>query len=288
MASNSEAALNIFVGWDSREAVASDVLAHSIRTRTKSNINIKYLKHRELRDKGIFRRPWTIDADTGNFRDAIDARPFSTEFSHTRFLVPHLMNYQGWALFIDSDMIFQSDIKDLFAMADPKYAVMCVRHQHHPRQNTVKMDGRAQLQYHRKNWSSFVLWNCGHTANKRLTPEKVNFMLGGDLHAFSWLDDDMIGGLPFRYNYISGISPKIPDMRSEVQMIRDANRKTPPVETLPFVIHYTEGGPWFPECTDVPFADLWINEYEAWCRDADHGDAITHLPSTKHDRQDRR
>lgn len=289
MAAASEVVNNIWIGWDSREAVASDVAAHSIRSRTKSPVNIKYLKHRELRSRGLFRRPWTIDADTGNSRDAIDSRPFSTEFSHTRFLVPHLNNYQGWALFMDSDMIFQSDIADLFALADPKYAVMCVKHQHHPQANASKMDGRAQLQYYRKNWSSFILWNCGHTANKHITPEKVNFMLGSDLHAFSWLDDSMIGSLNYRYNYISGISPKIPDMRSDVQMIKDANRRSPSPESLPFVIHYTEGGPWMKECKNVPYADLWIQEYEDWCRNADHGeDDIGHIPSTKYDRKDRR
>lgn len=270
MALNSE--ITAYIGFDGREAVASDVCQHSIISRTKSKVNIQHLKHRELRAQGMFRRPWTIDADTGNFRDAIDAKPFSTEFSHTRFLVPALNNYTDWALFLDSDMIFQSDIKDLFALCDDKYAVMCVKHQHQPPQNAVKMDGRAQLQYYRKNWSSFMLWNCGHTANKRLTPEKVNFMMGSDLHALSWLDDDLIGSLPFRYNYISGISPKMPmcDKKPE----------------LPYVIHFTEGGPWFDSCRHVPYADLWMQEYEAWNRDADHG--VSFMPTTKYDRQDRK
>lgn len=265
---------NVYVGWDSREAVASDVARHSILSRTRSKTNIHYLKHRELRSSGLFRRPWTIDADTGNFRDAIDAKPFSTEFSHTRFLVPALNNYKGWALFMDSDMVFQSDIKDLFALCDDKYAVMVVKHQHHPQQNAIKMDGRAQLQYYRKNWSSFILWNCGHTANKRLTPEKVNFELGSNLHAFNWLEDDLIGTIPFRYNYISGISPIMPMDGKKMQ--------------LPYVIHLTEGGPWMKECKNVPYADVWINEYEAWCRDADHGQTVTAMPSTKFDRQDRK
>lgn len=261
---------NIMIGWDGREAIVSDVCAHSIRKRTKLPTNIQYLKHRDLRAKGVFRRPWQVDADTGNFRDTIDSKPFSTEFSHTRFLVPHLANYKGWALFMDADMIFLSDIKDLFSLANEKYAVMCVKHQHHPAQNTVKMDGRAQLQYYRKNWSSFVLWNCGHSANRRITPEKVNFMLGSDMHAFSWLEDDLIGSLPYRYNYISGISPRIP---SEEQ-------------GLPFVIHYTEGGPWFNECKDVPYAQLWTNEYEDWQREADHG--VIGIPATVYDRKDKR
>lgn len=270
MATSNEAV--VYIGWDSREAVASDVAKHSILSRTKTPVKIQYLKHRELRAKGLFRRPWTTDADTGNSRDAIDSRPFSTEFSHTRFLVPTLNEYKGWALFMDSDMIFTSDIKDLFNLCDDRYAVMCVKHKHHPQQNALKMDGRAQLQYYRKNWSSFILWNCGHSANKRITPEKVNFMLGSDLHAFSWLEDDLIGTIPFRYNYISGISPPMPNDGKKAE--------------VPFVIHYTEGGPWFDNCRDVPYADLWMQEFEAWNRDGDHGPCD--MPATKYDRMDRK
>ena len=170
-------------------------------------------------------------------------------------------------------MIFQSDIKDLLALCDDRYAVMVVKHKHHPVQNSQKMDGRAQLQYYRKNWSSFVLWNCGHSANKHLTPEKVNFMMGSDLHAFSWLDEDLIGSLPFRYNYISGISPAMPVVGVKPE--------------VPFVIHYTEGGPWFSNCKEVPYSDLWMKEFEAWNRDADHG-TVSDMPTTKFDRADRR
>lgn len=212
-----------------------------------------------------------MDADTGNFRDIIDSQPFSTEFSHTRFLIPKIYNYKGWALFMDSDMIFVSDVKDLFALCDDRYAVMCVKHQHQTAHNASKMDGRMQLNYYRKNWSSFVLWNCGHSANRMMTPERVNYMKGSDLHAFKWLDDEQIGALPFRYNYISGVSPTMPTIDDK--------------QEVPFVIHYTEGGPWFKDYKDIPFGDVWIDAYEAWNRDADHGDNYgCHMPTTKYDR----
>jgi lipopolysaccharide biosynthesis glycosyltransferase len=172
----------------------------------------------------------------------VDGKPFSTEFSHTRFLVPHLMQYKGWALFADSDMLFQSDIKNLFSLCNDKYAVMCVKHQHKPQHGSIKMDGREQLSYFRKNWSSFVLWNCGHPANAYVTPERVSMIKGTDLHSFKWLADDLIGELPWGYNYISGVSPRVE----------------------PQVIHYTDGGPWFPEMPDVPYGDRWLEEYEEW------------------------
>jgi len=248
----------VYIGWDSREAVASDVLAHSIRRKTRTPLSIKYLKHRDLRRSKHFNRPWMIDGDNGEFIDSRDGKPFSTEFSHTRFLVPALNNYQGWALFIDSDMIFLSDIKKLFSYADDKYAVMCVKHKHQPPANSIKMDHRLQLQYYRKNWSSFVLWNCGHPKNKFMTLEMVNHQPGGWMHAFEWLKDEEIGALPFSYNYISGVSPPM-----EVKEAKGKERD------LPDVIHYTEGGPWFSNCKHVAFSDLWDLEYNNWRHDGE-------------------
>lgn len=253
--------LPVYLGWDSREAVTADVCAHSILKRTPSNVKITYLKHRDLRKQGVFNRPWLVGEQ---MVDMLDNRPFSTEFSHTRFLVPSLMKYKGWALFCDSDMIFMSDIQKLFNLVDDKYAVMCVKHQHKPGPQEIKMDGRQQLGYYRKNWSSFVLWNCGHAANMTMTPERVNFMKGGDLHSFSWLADHQIGDLPYSYNYIAGVSPK--------RGGRDG---------MPDVIHYTAGGPWFKECPEVPYGGTWLSEYEDFQQNG-HG-AITEVPTIKYD-----
>lgn len=257
----------VYIGWDSREAVVSYVAAHSILERTQSLVSIRYLKHRELRASGNFTRPWLVDSCTGNYTDLIDNKPFSTEFSHTRFLVPELMKYKGWALFMDADMIFLSDIKRLFSFCNPNYAVMCVKHNHAVSDTSKKMDGRQQLHYHRKNWSSFVLWNCAHPANKELTKEKVSFMSGKDLHSFAWLDDSQIGTLPIEYNYISGVSPKLP--------VEFGNR--------PHVIHYTEGGPWFDECKGIPYEQFWLDEYEHWQENGFKGNKITDVPTLAFD-----
>lgn len=261
----SDRTLHVYIGHDSREAVASDVAAHSLLKRTNSTVKIVYLKHRELRKAGMFNRPWLVESDTGNWKDLLDNKQFSTEFSHTRFLVPCLMKYKGWALFMDSDMIFLSDIQKLFEMVDDKYAVMCVKHNHKPPQMSMKMDGRQQLSYFRKNWSSFVLFNCSHPSNKSLTPEMVNYMKGADLHAFSWLKENEIGDLPPSYNFISGVSPKLPPERGN----------------MPDVIHFTEGGPWFPECEHVPYAGMWTHEYEDW-QQSGHG-GISEVPTTRYD-----
>lgn len=257
--------MDIFIGYDSREAVASYVCSHSILRRTETNPKIHYLKHRDLRKQGVFTRPWLTESDTGNWKDLIDNKPFSTEFSHTRFLVPYLMNYKGWALFMDSDMIFLSDISKLEKLLDPQHAVMCVKHQHKVKAGEIKMDGRQQLSYSRKNWSSFVAFNCSHPSNRKLTPAEVNMMRGTDLHAFTWLHDSEIGQLPYSYNYIAGVSPKLPP--------ESGNR--------PDVVHYTEGGPWFDECQDVPYGQMWIDEYEDWQQNG-HG-GYSEVPTIKYD-----
>jgi lipopolysaccharide biosynthesis glycosyltransferase len=239
--------VKIYVGFDSREKVAYDVCKHSIEYNTHKQTNVIPLIHNQLRKQGFFARPWLTESTTGNKIDLIDNKPFATEFSHTRFLVPALMNYKGWALFMDCDMIFTDDIKDLFDLCDDKYAVMVVKHNHKPK-NTEKMDGQQQTQYYRKNWSSFILWNCGHPLNRQITPELVNTKSGAFLHQFHWLPEMFIGALPMSYNWIEDSSP-----------VKGG---------LPSVIHYTNGGPWFNGYKDVMFAEEWWKYYTRFIESA--------------------
>lgn len=262
--------LRVFVGYDNREAVAAKVLKHSIERHTPAAVRVEMLEHRALRSAGWFRRPWLIDPDTGNFRDLVDGKGFSTEFSHSRFLVPALMGYRGWALFLDCDMVFLGDIRRLWALRDDRYAVMCVKHVQPVARGEMKMDNRPNEAYARKNWSSFVLFNCGHEANRALTVDAVNSRDGGWLHRLEWLGPchDLIGALPGSYNYISGSSATLP--------VKDIE-----------CIHYTHGGPWFEACRDVPHASVWMDAYEDWSRDADHGEPLD-FPSRRFDGIERR
>lgn len=253
---------NIYIGWDTREDVAYKVCKHSIEKRSRG-YNVIPLKHKDLRKQGVFTRAWLTNGTDGNRYDLVDMRPFSTEFSHTRFLVPHLNKYQGWALFMDCDMIFTSDIKELFKLVDNRYACMVVKHIHKPSED-IKMDDQPQSKYFRKNWSSFVLWNCAHPKNKFLSVENVNKLTGTDLHTFSWLEDKDIGALPMSYNWIEGVSPAI--------------------SGKPDVVHYTLGGPWFPNYQDVAFAELWTEEYEDWQRSGNND--FVNIPSIKYEREE--
>lgn len=221
----------IFIGFDSRESDAYRVCEKSILRF--GHHCITPLKEIPLRLSGLYDRPYTV---TGSQRyDTRDSKPFSTEFSFTRFLVPALNQYEGWALFCDCDFLFRADPAELFALRDDKYAVMCVKHEHQPTE-AMKMDGQMQTVYFRKNWSSLVLWNCGHESNKKVTGKAVNFMPGGFLHAFKWLKDSEIGGLPEAWNWLEGHS-------------------SPTWE--PKAVHFTRGVPSMPGYENVPYADEW-------------------------------
>lgn len=270
--------MKVFIGYDHREDVAYKVCEFSIRRHTRQPVEIEPLEHASLRKAGIFRRPWLTQAEDGQRIDLIDQRPFSTEFSHTRFLVPHLCNHKGWALFMDCDMVFTGDIRKLFDLVDHTKAVMVVKHAYRPKDG-VKMDGQVNQLYARKNWSSFVLFNCGHPANRVLTPGYINMTRGGSLHAFEWLGDAetseiLIGELPLSYNWIDGSSPAMKPIVVEGKV-----GKIPPPE----VIHYTLGGPWFPNCRQVKFAEVWTRLYELWQFDGNHDDLPSCVPTTKYE-----
>jgi lipopolysaccharide biosynthesis glycosyltransferase len=231
--------LDIFIGFDPRELEAADVCRKSIERRSSKAVHIQFLRERALRFNGFYDRPWTVE--NGQKIDTRDGKPFSTDFSFTRFLVPALMQHDGVALFCDCDFLFTRDIALLFERFDPSKAVQVVKHHHVPTE-TEKMDAQVQTKYWRKNWSSLVLWNCAHPANMRLSPREVNHQSGQWLHSFGWLEDHEIGDLPHLWNFLVGVDER------------------PLSGALPNALHWTLGGPWFEEYRDAPYADLWRKE----------------------------
>ena len=219
--------LKVFVGWDSREDIAFQVCKQSILENTTTPVEIIPLKLKPLKKNGLY---WREEDRLG-----------STEFTFSRFLVPHLMEYNGWALFIDCDFVFKADIKDLFDQANNNYAVMCAHHEYNPKPG-FKMDGQQQTIYPRKNWSSMMLFNCGHPANQRLTVDLVNNATtsGAFLHRLSWLTDKHIGQISHEWNWLVGWYKE-------------------PQDGKPKALHYTEGGPWFDEYKNCEYNYEWYN-----------------------------
>jgi lipopolysaccharide biosynthesis glycosyltransferase len=231
--------LKIYVGWDSREDIAYTACNQSIIDTASVDVDIIPLKQKTLRNDELYWRE----------KDKLA----STEFTFTRFLVPELQEFKGWALFIDCDFIALEDVKKLFDQKDDKYAVMCAQHDYTPKEGT-KMDGKEQHQYPRKNWSSMMLINCGHPSNKKLTKELVNNedVTGAYLHRFSWLDDKEIGQLSHEWNWLVGWYKE-------------------PEDGKPKFLHYTEGGPWFPEYYDCEYAsEYYKNERKSLLNKTKH------------------
>jgi len=229
---------SLFIGYDPREDAAYRVCAYSVQRRSSLRLAIAGIHLDAMRQRGLYWRP--TEQRGPQLWDGISAAPMSTEFAISRFLTPHL-SQTDWAIFCDGDFLFLEDIAKLTQLADPRYAVMCVQHQHLPSE-TVKMDNQPQLLYARKNWSSLMLWNCRHPANAPLTVERINRVPGRDLHRFCWLEDGQIGSLPPAWNWLEGHSdPRI----------------------TPHAVHYTRGGPWFESMKNCAYAQQWRDEEAA-------------------------
>lgn len=199
---------------------------------TAAPLDVTLLKAEPLTARGLLWRP--VDTRGDAIYDIVSNAPCATEFSNSRFLVPILCT-AGWALFVDCDVVFLADVDEIFRLADPTKAVMVVKHDHRPAAET-KMGGAAQTLYPRKNWSSVMLINCDHPANRRLTLSDVNARPGRDLHAFYWLADSEIGELPARWNWL-------------------VNEQPMPFD--PAIAHFTNGGPFTAGWPGAPFDDLW-------------------------------
>ena len=211
----------IFIGYDSKVKIAYHVLAESILRNSSTPVTISPINLNNL--KNIYTRK----------QDPLA----STEFSFSRFLVPHLMNYNGWAIFMDSDMVMLSDITKLWNLRNEDYVIQVCKHEYIPKSKN-KFLGNPQTVFAKKNWSSLMLMNCSKC--KTLTPEYVNTKSGLELHQFKWLDENLIGELPLEWNWLVG----------EYSYKKDVHN-----------IHFTEGGPYFKEYKNTEYADKWFEIY---------------------------
>ncbi len=219
--------IRVFIGFDAREAAAFAVLAHSIHARASQPVTVAPLMLSQL--AGVYRRE----------RNPLQ----STDFSFSRFLTPYLCGYQGWAIFMDCDMLVLDDIAKLWELRDERYAVQVVKHVHVPKEE-VKFLGAVQTKYEKKNWSSVMLMNCARCA--ALTADYVNSASGLELHQFKWLaSEQLIGELPHRWNHLVGYDAPSSDTS---------------------LVHYTIGGPYFEAYRDCEYAQEWFAEREAMLR----------------------
>jgi lipopolysaccharide biosynthesis glycosyltransferase len=213
--------VTLVVGFDQREAVAYHVFCQSVID--KSTLPVQFLPLAE----NLLQEYKEVHTDGSN------------KFIYSRFLTPYLMDFSGWAIFADGDMVCEADIAELWALRDPSKAVLVVKHDYKTKKNK-KYLGNKNEDYPRKNWSSLILWNCSHPENKILTPEFIQNQPGSYLHRFSWLSDGLIGELAPQWNWLAIEYPENPGAK---------------------LIHYTLGTPCFEEYANESMSERWQKSY---------------------------
>ena len=93
--------MDIFTGYDAREAVGWHVFTQSVMDHSSMPVSFHPLQRKH------------------------NAAPQGTnDFTFSRFLIPHMMNWSGCAIFVDGcDMLCRGDIAELEALRNPYMAV---------------------------------------------------------------------------------------------------------------------------------------------------------------------
>jgi hypothetical protein len=223
--------VRVIIGADSREPEATRVALKTLRET--SGIEGEVLNVPKLRDQGLFTR---VEDTRGRRYDFASQAYCSTEFANARFLVPLLGS--GFVLFTDCDVVFQRNVRDLLVEVKTQHAVSVVKHRSAQQgYGFLKMDAQPQQEYSRKNWSSVMLFNCDHPANRRLSLRDVNERPGRDLHAFYWLNDHEIGALDPCWNWLVNAQDK------------PAGKG---------IAHFTLGGPFTPGWQGASHDEIWL------------------------------
>ncbi len=213
----------IYVGFDPREEAGTHVFASSVINRSTSPVSLIPLHMRMFES---FYAPGNRDG--------------SNAFTYTRFLIPFLQDFKGWAIFADgADMLCREDISELWALRDHYKAVQVVKHNYKTRSSRKYIGTEMEADnrdYDCKNWSSLMLINCAHFDWRQMIPERVERLSGEVLHQFRWVrDESLVGDLPKEWNWLD-----------EYGYHKDAK-----------LVHWTLGSPGFLNYSMAPFADEW-------------------------------
>lgn len=211
---------NIYIGMDEPYPEAFEVCRQSILERCERyNITVS-----------------PINYNTVKQYDRVKDKFESTQFSFARFFTPYQCEYKGRSMFVDGDFLFLYSIDDLLDMYDDNYAVSCCKHDYVANPG-IKMDGKLQSMYPRKNWSSLMLINNEHDDVKRLSPAIINRSTGRYLHRFEWVTGE-IGSIPVEWNWLVGTYSETKNFK-------------------PKALHYTDGGPWLQKYKECEYSDVW-------------------------------
>ena len=163
--------LRIFIGMDRRQPIAYNVLQQSIHRHASKAVQVQPLLLPQL-EKHFGRK----------------LRTGLTDFSYTRYLVPALCDYEGWALFMDADMLVRADINELLDYTGDDLALKVVKNEQ------------------RFEWPSLMLFN--NAKCKQLTPDYID---SANPYKLNWADT--IGDLPPEWNHCVGYDKKNPNAK---------------------------------------------------------------------------
>jgi hypothetical protein len=219
--------IQLFAGFDEREEVGYHAFCSSVIEKATAPVSITPLSLN------------TVQRIYGaGHRDGTNG------FIYLRFLIPYLMGYEGWAIFVDgADMVMDADIADLWALRDPFKAVQVVKHEYktkHPRKYVGTLMEADNKDYPKKNWSSVMLINCAHFAWRDMTPDKVAQMPGSYLHRFEFIPERYVGEIPKEWNWLADEYGENPDAK---------------------LLHWTCGIPGFVLYKNAPMADKWLRAH---------------------------
>ena len=215
--------MKIFIGFETEYPEAFEVCGESIRQYNPNHEIIPLVKS-ELEEQGLYTRPYQGE---------------STEFAFTRFLVPALCEWKGYALFCDGDFMWRCDpqeIEDLVKQSSQSPSVWVVKHPPFLTTPHEKMRGKANMSYPKKYWSSLMYFNNDKCFT--LTNELVNSWSAKDLHEFAWASE--IGDLPAEYNAMVNYY-QFPAARA---------------------VHFTDGGPWLDIHDNMLYSTEWLKHYK--------------------------
>lgn len=214
--------VTVVVGFDQVEAIAYHTFCQSVLE--KSSVPVMFI-------------PLSLNSLAFYKEKHSDG---SNEFIYSRFLTPYLCDFKGFAIYADGDMVCNADIAELAELFDVSKAVQVVKHDYETKR-IIKYLGNSNENYPRKNWSSLIIFNCQHPANRILTPEFIQNMNGKYLHRFSWLKDNEIGELNKTWNYLAIEYENFPQAK---------------------LIHYTLGTPCFKDFKTADMSDIWWETYK--------------------------
>lgn len=150
--------VRVFIGMDQRQPLAYTVLQSSIIRRSTTPVQITPLLLHQLPVE----------------------RTGLTNFTFSRFVVPYLCDYEGYAVFMDADMVCLTDINELIEQAKQSDAAVMV----------VKNPMRFE-------WTSLMVFN-----NAKCKDLTLDVIENGAPHELKWAGE--VGELAPEYNHLVG------------------------------------------------------------------------------------